>query len=311
MDAAAENLDNCSRDGWEREPAAAMAAHEAPEFFLYGEAPREVEPHFLHLESLDERNRPANWNIRPHSHGELHHLFFIASGGGRMLAEGCEEAFAAPCLVLVPAGCVHGFACAPGTRGQVLTIARGYMEELVDREAALSSLLAATQTFPLKSADGVEDTVARLQRELVWTAPGHALAAESLLVGLLIEALRARQFRPETSQAHGPAAALLSRFRALIEANYRQDMSLADYALALRVTAKRLRACCGRVAGCTPLDVIQDRRLLEAKRLMLYSNLSVSEAAYYLGFSDPAYFSRFFSRRCGVSPRAFRDARAA
>ena len=52
--------------------------------------------------------------------------------------------------------------------------------------------------------------------------------------------------------------------------------------------------------------LLQDRLLLEAKRLMLYSNMTVAEAAYYLGFDDPAYFSRFFVRGCKVSPRQFR-----
>ena len=52
--------------------------------------------------------------------------------------------------------------------------------------------------------------------------------------------------------------------------------------------------------------MIQRRVVLEAKRALLYSNMTVTEAAYYLGFSDPAYFSRFFAKATGKSPRAFR-----
>lgn len=284
----------------------------APEFFLYGEPPREVEPHFLHLESLDERNRPANWNIRPHSHAETHHLFFMAAGRGVMEAGGEAHAFEGPCLLLVPAGCVHGFNCEPGTRGLVLTIARTYLDELFAREPALADLVRSARAIPLDDGEAVEGAMARLQRELSWTAPGHALAAEALLQTLLVDGLRAGQAaRAEPLADRGPQAAVLARYRALVEANYRRDMGLDAYAAALNVTPKRLRTACARTAGCTPLEVIQDRRLLEAKRLMLYSNLSVAEAAYHLGFTDPAYFSRFFTRRCGVSPRAFRTARDA
>ncbi len=46
--------------------------------------------------------------------------------------------------------------------------------------------------------------------------------------------------------------------------------------------------------------------LLEAKRTLSYTNMTVAETAYYLGFADPAYFSRFFSKHAGQSPAAFR-----
>jgi AraC family transcriptional activator of pobA len=75
----------------------------------------------------------------------------------------------------------------------------------------------------------------------------------------------------------------------------------------LGVTQPRLRVACLKVAGLPPTQMIQRRVLLEAKRALLYSNMTVSEAAYYLGFNDPAYFSRFFARATGQSPRSFRN----
>jgi AraC family transcriptional activator of pobA len=53
--------------------------------------------------------------------------------------------------------------------------------------------------------------------------------------------------------------------------------------------------------------LVQDRAILEAKRALLYSNMTVAEVGYYLGFDDPAYFSRFFAKAEGLSPRGFRD----
>jgi AraC family transcriptional activator of pobA len=55
--------------------------------------------------------------------------------------------------------------------------------------------------------------------------------------------------------------------------------------------------------------MLDDRALLEARRLLLYSQLSVVEIAYAVGFDDPAYFSRFFTRHIGQPPRAYRAAR--
>ena len=81
-----------------------MTSHDpVPNFYLYGEPHRSVADHFLHVESLDDRSRPAGWTIRPHAHQELNHLILITEGRGVMLAEGEVSRFDAPCLVLVPA----------------------------------------------------------------------------------------------------------------------------------------------------------------------------------------------------------------
>src|ERR1700756_3887480 len=90
-------------------PHGLMDRNEIPRFFLYGEPPRHVGDRFLHLEELGDRSRPANWNIRPHSHADLHHAFHITVGGGEMRADSQTLVYDAPCLILVPAGTVHGF----------------------------------------------------------------------------------------------------------------------------------------------------------------------------------------------------------
>jgi AraC family transcriptional activator of pobA len=83
-------------------------------------------------------------------------------------------------------------------------------------------------------------------------------------------------------------------------------MLVDDYAAELRVHPRRLRAACLSLAGATPVQLVQARRLLEAKRLLLYSNMTVAETGYYLGFQDPAYFTRVFTKVCNVSPRTYR-----
>jgi AraC family transcriptional activator of pobA len=60
------------------------------------------------------------------------------------------------------------------------------------------------------------------------------------------------------------------------------------------------------VTGKPPTRLVHDRLLLEAKRSLTYTNMTIAETAYDLGFTDPAYFSRFFSERVGESPAAFR-----
>lgn len=284
-----------------------MTAAAIPRFFLYGEPPQQVGERFLHLEALDDRTRPANWNIRPHTHANLNHIFHLPEGEGRMQADGRTLAFEAPCLLLLPAGVVHGFAFGAQSRGSVLTVSDAYLQALTRREAAIASVFASPSVL-----SGADDAVfaysfARLAQELSWTAPGHEVAVEALLLTLLVELLRLTHHaaQPQLRRA-GPQAALVASFRELLERRYRSNTGVEGYAKALGVSAKRLRGACLAVCEVTPGRVIHERLMLEARRLMLYSNMTVAEAAYDLGFDDPAYFTRVFSKSCGAAPRAFR-----
>jgi AraC family transcriptional activator of pobA len=312
MDQTDRNLDFSApsaarRGGPAGDPRA--GAEPIPSFFLYGEAPQSVGDRYLHLESLDDRSRASDWNIRPHAHANLNHIFYIGAGGGQMRAEAQALSFQAPCLLIVPARVVHGFAYELETAGSVLTVSEAYLQDLIGREPGFGPLLAEPAVVPIRGRQMIETSLTRLTRELAWTAPGHAAAVEALFVGLLVEALRmAHVDRHAPPPSHGHQAALVARFRELVEAHYRSDLGLDAYADRLAVSGKQLRSACLRVAHATPLRILQDRRLLEAKRLLLYSNMTVAEAGYYLGFSDAAYFSRFFTRGAGSSPRAFRDA---
>lgn len=286
-----------------------MQGAQIPRFFLYGEAPRSVGERFLHLEALEDRTRPADWNIRPHTHTGLSHLFHITHGGGVMSADAMRLPFQAPCLMVVPSNVVHGFAYETETRGAVLTVSDAYRDELVRREAELRRVFAQPRTLALGDEQVFTEALDRLGRELAWSAPGHAAAVEALLITLLVETLRLTHHAEvgDEPRASGQAA-LVARFRALMEERYRSETRVDAYALALNVSTRQLRAACLRAAGATPGRMIQDRLLLEAKRILLYTNMSVAEAAYYLGYEDPAYFTRTFTKNWGCSPRAFRFA---
>jgi len=98
----------------------------------------------------------------------------------------------------------------------------------------------------------------------------------------------------------------VERFVELIERHFRDWQPLSFYAQRLGVSTAQLNNSCRREAGRSAQEMIHDRLLLEARRLLAYSDLDVTGIGYALGFRDPAYFSRFFARRQGVSPSVFR-----
>lgn len=290
-----------------------MSARETvPTFYLYGESPRIVADDFLHAEDLDHRSRPAGWLIQAHAHRELNHLILITKGGGRMEAEGATATFEAPCLLLVPAGVIHGFHWHDESEGSVLTIANSQREELIRRHPAFGTLFAAAAAAPLDRAasDLIDGDIRRLIRELGWAAPGHKAAVEAALLGIGVQALRGLAGRADgTDRRPSRQAELVARFRAVIEERFRLREPIAGHAARLGVSATTLRVACARTAGASPGQILDMRALLEAKRALRYTDLSVAEIAYGLGFTDPAYFSRMFARNLGCSPRQFRHSR--
>ena len=282
-----------------------------PRFFLYGEPPRDADERFLHVETIADRSRLYEWRIRPHAHRDLHQLLVIFAGGGEMQAETQRYTFQAPTLLVTPAGVVHGFAFTPETEGYVVTLADTLLQDLAREETAFKRLFQAPTCTSLAAdpahTQELTDAVPKLRRELVWKAPASGAAAAARLTTVLVSAVRAlHQPAEPTSDATSARAGLVARFREKIESHLRMGLSIAQYAKALSVTPARLRAACLEVTGKPPARVLEDRLLLEAKRNLTYTNMTVAETAYYLGFSDPAYFSRFFSKNAGESPASFR-----
>ncbi|SEK02577.1 transcriptional regulator, AraC family [Sphingobium sp. AP50] len=288
-----------------------MSTASVPSFYLYGEPQRSVAEGFVHVESLDDRSRPSEWTIRPHVHRDLNHIILIAEGGGAMQAEALMVRFDAPCLLLIPAGIVHGFSWHSESRGHVTTIADSYLRHLIGRDIDLAPLFARPHAVTLPHEEGLtaEEIIGRMARELGWAGPGQRAAVESALLSLMVLALRHTTLADAAQPGTARQTALVARLRERIEQRFRQREPVSVHAKALGTSLTALRQACARVAGSSPAQMLDDRSLLEARRLLLYSQMSVADIAYAVGFEDPAYFSRFFARHVGQPPRTYRAAR--
>lgn len=96
------------------------------------------------------------------------------------------------------------------------------------------------------------------------------------------------------------------RFRQLLEKHFRKIHTVKEYAEMLHVSTRTLSHYVAQSAHLTPLQVINDRVVLEAKRQLQHSTLSIKEIGYQLGFEDPSYFVKFFKRMTGQMPKEFR-----
>ena len=100
------------------------------------------------------------------------------------------------------------------------------------------------------------------------------------------------------------------RFISLVEESYMEHKNLDFYAAELQVTKRKLNESIKHITGQTAANYIIDRILLEAKRELCFSEKSIKEIAFQLGYDNQYYFSRLFKNRTGKSPEQFRNAYA-
>jgi len=96
------------------------------------------------------------------------------------------------------------------------------------------------------------------------------------------------------------------KFTLLVDEHYKQKHSVADYADVLFIAPKTITHKLRRLNLPQPNEIIKNRIVLEAKRLLAHSSMTAKEIAFELGYEDPAYFSRIFVSKTGESPSAFR-----
>lgn len=289
-----------------------MSAPLVPSFYLYGEPHQAISDDFVHVERLDDRSRPSEWTIQPHAHADLYHCFLIREGGGIMRVEEQQIPFVSPVMMLVPATVVHGFDWEQESTGWVATMARGYLLALTQRHGDLLQQMQHPRLLQLGQDEAtlVEQHMASLKRELGWSAKGHSAAIDAIILQLLVISLRAISVRDaQLAVEPSPAAALVARFRERVEARFQLREKISDHAHALYVSESSLRAACTRIARKSPASILDERALLEARRALLYTDMTVAQVGYALGFNDPAYFSRFFTRHAGMAPLRFRQQR--
>lgn len=99
---------------------------------------------------------------------------------------------------------------------------------------------------------------------------------------------------------------LVKQFLYLIENNYQNNLRVNDYAELLAITPNHLTQMVRHVTGKTSIELLQDKIVLEIKRLLLYTQLNVTEVAELLHFADQSYFTKFFKKYTGVTPIQYR-----
>lgn len=226
-------------------------------------------------------------------------LLWFTRGQGRITIGGVTRGYGPHNAIFIPAGVMHGFEIGQQTHGVALFFGRDHGVTLPHATHHLRIRENSRQV----ELSGILDSV---QREMNSDSPGSDRAAKHYL-GLLSVWLE-RQLGTAADEAPKPSAAkrLVARYAALLERDFRTGHGVADFAAELGVTPTHLTRSCRATCGRAASDLLQDRKMFEARRLLADTRLPVKEISNSLGFTSPAYFTRAFQTKIGKTPSQFR-----
>jgi AraC family transcriptional activator of pobA len=288
-------------------------AREVPTYQLYGERGANVSEFWLHCETIAVRSAVHRWRIRPHRHAKFFQILHINHGTAEIEADGETIALRGPCAILMPAGVAHGFQFSPDVEGHVITIIASRVEALLSANPQIASWLKRPRLVLLgegpdeqNDANFLAACVARFADEHEARHAGRISFLEALLVQMLL--LIYRRAVPDAGAiGSGVSEPRITRLLGLINDHFREHRPVAFYAQCLGLSVTHLNRLAHDELSESVSSLIARRVVMEAKRNLVFTANPVQTVAYALGFSDPAYFSRFFLRHTGIAPLAYRQ----
>jgi len=130
---------------------------------------------------------------------------------------------------------------------------------------------------------------------------------QMMLKRILILCTRVYKTQENFNQLEQSNDTTIRAFNFLVEQHFREKHTVREYAELLNKSPKTLANLFKKIGTKTPLELIKNRRMLEASRLLSYTQVPISEIGYQIGFSDIQSFSRFFKKNKGSSPSQFRE----
>ena len=226
-------------------------------------------------------------------------LLWFTKGQGRITLAGATRGYTAHNAIFIPPGIMHGFEVGPQVFGTAVFFGKTCPIALPGQPLHL-------RIREVHAQQELNVTLDAIQREMDAGTAGHVRAAGHHLglLGVWLE----RQGLKSQAEARRPDAALrlVARYTALMEQAFRRGTGVGEMAAELGVTATHLTRCCQHCCGRSAIELLQDRRIFEARRLLSDTEMPIGRIGADLGFTSAAYFTRAFQHRTGFSPSAFR-----
>lgn len=250
----------------------------------------------------------------PHKHNYFE-LCIFTGGTGKHEIDFQNYEISAPSIHLLLPGQVHLITRGEDYQGYLFVFSKEFYNlrfkglEIIPGYPLVSQLCNGPILNMTK--EGFEDfsiLISSIEKELL----NSSAESEEIIISFLnIFFLRLRSrfvalLKKENASRH-PSRQLVYLFNQLVENHYKEIQQVGEYAELLNESPVALNRLVKAVTGRTPGELIVNRLILEAKRLLLYSELNNKEIAYKLNYDDPSYFARIFRKKTGLTPSDFRS----
>lgn len=259
------------------------------------------------------RNMQYQSGVKEHAvsmpHRDSHCLLMVATGGRFVLSLDFNEvAFAAPALLVVLPEQVHYVIEITEPTGWGISFDPSLLSnelQLVLERWFNAPLFLERETAFFQQAVVLLDLIEKIQSGMTDTYTGKTIHA--LLNALL--SLMAGQFAsaPKTASMEGRGRVIEQGFSQLLKQQYKAWKRPAQYAAELAISVAHLNDTVKRITGASISAHIQQRTILEAKRLLYFTDLSVKEISYEVGYHEPVHFGKLFKKSTGLTPLHFRQ----
>lgn len=254
----------------------------------------------------------------PHVHS-FYEILWFQEGTGRHTVDFIDYDVKPGTIFFFSPGQIHHFDNKVGYKGVAIKMCTDFMKDTATGATASNLFLKynAFHTHDTTPYYVIDDTTAVMLNALVGEMEAEAQRGgefgnidilKSLLCIFLAKIQRhGHQESGERLNTLKSGHQLFIQFRRLVEQEYATLHTVQEYADRLNVAVRTLNKCVNECSHKSPLAFINDRIILEAKRMVRYTGMMIKEIAFELGYDDPSYFVKFFKRQTGHLPSDFRE----
>jgi AraC family transcriptional activator of pobA len=263
------------------------------------------------MEEADVGTAARRGARRPHRH-DYHELIWMRGGEAHHLVDGEPASIEPGTITLIARGQVHVFERARALTGVIVRFGEELLYDGPMARTSPAAWLAArverTVTVPDSEADRLEAILDMLSAEIARRPDPRSIDLQRHLLSSLLLWVEGWHEAAQTGGSGLDAAAQLHRrFAQLLDRDFAAHHDTGHYADALAVPQAALSRALAEVTGHPTKELITDRVMLEAARLLRFTDRSINEIAFALGFEDQLYFSRAFKRQRGEAPTVYRE----
>jgi len=287
------------------------SAEQLPVYSLHNFSSPERKSQQFQVEVFDAKR---HFSVKyPHRH-DFFEVLYLQKGSGNHVIDDNKYEIKPPCVFFMSPGQAHKLELSHDIEGYIFIFTSDfYLRNRSNQDSLIEFPFFYTihQDNPPLLLNNESDvyfleTLFRQGIAEIELSGDHIPEMLRAILDLILTTCSARYPVNENLLNKGKGQFLVKRFFHLIEENNQENLSLSDYANIIGVTANHLTQTVKVLTGKTSLQIIKAKQLLEIKRLLVHTNLNISEIANQLNFEDQSYFSKFFKRETGLTPLQFR-----